>query len=45
VLDELYTGDEAVAAHRATPHFEKHHVLIDDLAERTAPVPGPHTAV
>jgi quinol monooxygenase YgiN len=36
VLEELYTDDEAVAAHRATPHFEKYLSKINDLAERTA---------
>src|SRR5262245_18205882 len=35
VLEELYTNDAAVAAHRATPHFEKYSSRINDLAERT----------
>ena len=35
VLEELYTDDAAVAAHRATPHFKKYHSKINDLAERT----------
>ncbi|WP_188855070.1 putative quinol monooxygenase [Aureimonas glaciei] len=36
VLDELYTDGEAVAAHRATPHFQAYASVINDLAERTA---------
>ena len=36
VLDELYTGPDAVAAHRATPHFQAYLAAIGDLAERTA---------
>ena len=35
VLEELYTDDAAVAAHRATPHFGKYLSRINDLAERT----------
>jgi quinol monooxygenase YgiN len=35
VLEEVYTDNGAVAAHRATPHFEKYHSKINDLAERT----------
>jgi len=35
VLEELYTDDAAVAAHRATPHFQKYSAKINDLAERT----------
>ena len=35
VLEELYTDDAAVAAHRATPHFEKYSSRINNLAERT----------
>lgn len=38
VLEELYTDDAAVAAHRATPHFENYLSKINDLAERTAMV-------
>lgn len=36
VLDELYADDDAVAAHRATPHFQSYVSAIGDLAERTA---------
>ena len=41
VLEELYTDDAAVAAHRATPHFKKYFAKINDLAERTAIVLDP----
>src|SRR5262245_58214451 len=34
VLEELYTDAAAIAAHRATPHFEKYSSRINDLAER-----------
>ncbi|AOH87017.1 antibiotic biosynthesis monooxygenase [Sphingomonas panacis] len=36
VLDELYGDGEAVAAHRASPHFRNYLSVINDLAERTA---------
>lgn len=36
VLDELYTGNEAVAAHRQTAHFKNYLSKVGDLAERTA---------
>lgn len=36
VLDELYTDNAAIAAHRATPHFQDYLARIGDLAERTA---------
>jgi quinol monooxygenase YgiN len=36
VLDELYTDNDAVAAHRATAHFETYLGRIADLAERNA---------
>ena len=36
VLDELYADDDAVAAHRATPHFQNYLSAVGDLAERTA---------
>jgi quinol monooxygenase YgiN len=36
VLDELYTGEAAIAAHRATPHFQTYLSRIGDLAERQA---------
>jgi quinol monooxygenase YgiN len=35
VLEELYSDAAAVAAHHATPHFEKYASRINDLAERT----------
>ncbi len=41
VLDELYADDGAVAAHRATPHFQDYASTIGDLAERTALVLDP----
>lgn len=41
VLDELYTGDEAIIAHRATPHFQDYLARIGDLAERQAVVAHP----
>lgn len=36
VLDELYTSNDAVAAHRATAHFKNYLGRIADLAERNA---------
>lgn len=36
VLDELYTDGDAVAAHRASTHFQSYVSRINDLAERTA---------
>ncbi|HEV7256999.1 MAG TPA: putative quinol monooxygenase [Bosea sp. (in: a-proteobacteria)] len=36
VLDELYTDDDAIAAHRTTPHFRTYLGCIADLAERKA---------
>ncbi len=41
VLDELYEGNAAVAAHRETPHFKNYLSKINDLAERTALVLDP----
>ena len=38
VLDELYKNTDAVASHRATPHFQNYLSRINDLAERTAVV-------
>ncbi|QAY77249.1 putative quinol monooxygenase [Sphingosinicella sp. BN140058] len=35
VLDELYADADAVAAHRATPHFQAYLAAIGTLAERT----------
>jgi quinol monooxygenase YgiN len=34
VMDELYKGKAAIAAHRATPHFEDYLARIGDVAER-----------
>jgi quinol monooxygenase YgiN len=36
VLDELYTDNAAIAAHRATPHYQNYFAHINDLADRTA---------
>lgn len=36
VLDELYTDADAVAAHRASPHFQDYLSRINDLADRVA---------
>jgi quinol monooxygenase YgiN len=36
VLDELYTDNAAVAAHRETAHFRHYLSQISDLADRTA---------
>jgi len=35
VLDELYADEGAIAAHRASPHFQNYLSQIEDLAERT----------
>ncbi len=35
VLDELYIDDDAVAAHRASAHFQRYVARIGDVAERT----------
>ncbi|NKJ02424.1 putative quinol monooxygenase [Novosphingobium sp. SG707] len=36
VLDELYENADAVAAHRASDHFQTYLAAINDLAERSA---------
>jgi quinol monooxygenase YgiN len=41
VLDELYASNEAVAAHRAAPHFQDYVARIGDLADRAALVCDP----
>lgn len=41
VLDELYADNDAIAAHRASPHFQHYLSTINDLAERTALVLDP----
>ncbi len=38
VLDELYLNGKAVAAHRATSHFQNYLSRINALAERNATV-------
>jgi quinol monooxygenase YgiN len=42
VLDEAYTDNAAVAAHRETPHFKNYLSTIADLADRTALVLDPY---
>lgn len=44
-LDELYADGAAVAAHRATPHFQAYLAAIGDLAERTAFILDPISAI
>lgn len=41
VLDELYTDDAAVAAHRATPHVQAYLSQINNVADRTSIVLNP----
>lgn len=41
VLDELYRDGDAVAAHRATPHYQHYLAQIGGLADRTALVLAP----
>ena len=36
ILDELYRDADAVAAHRASDHFQSYLTSINDLAERSA---------
>lgn len=36
VLDELYVDEQAVAAHRASPHFQNYTARVSELASRTA---------
>lgn len=36
VLDELYENADAVAAHRASGHFQTYLASINDLAERSS---------
>ncbi len=45
VLDELYRDSEAIAAHRASPHFQDYLARINTLAERTAVVLDPVAVV
>lgn len=44
VLDELYRDADAVAAHRATPHFQAYLAEIESLADRAAFVLDPVSA-
>lgn len=41
LFDELYSDNAAVAAHRASPHFQHYLASINDLATRTATVLDP----
>jgi quinol monooxygenase YgiN len=41
VLDELYTDNAAIAAHRDAAHFKNYIANVSDLAERTALVLDP----
>lgn len=41
ILDELYSDDTALNAHRETPHFKNYAKKIGDLAERTPIVLDP----
>ncbi|MDG3438897.1 putative quinol monooxygenase [Nitrospirillum amazonense] len=41
VLDELYVDNDAIAAHRATAHFQNYLSRINDVAERTSMVLNP----
>ncbi|WP_232821041.1 putative quinol monooxygenase [Dyella sp. C11] len=36
LLDELYLDDDALLAHRSSPHFQDYLSRINDLADRTA---------
>lgn len=36
LLDELYADEDAIAAHRASPHFNNYLSQIENLAERSA---------
>jgi quinol monooxygenase YgiN len=40
-FDELYADDAAVAAHRASPHFQHYLASVNDLATRNAMVLDP----
>jgi quinol monooxygenase YgiN len=42
VLDELYADDDAVAAHRESPHFLNYAARIGDIAVRTPVVSRPY---
>ncbi|MBB6307862.1 putative quinol monooxygenase [Xanthobacter tagetidis] len=41
VLDELYVGADAIAAHRQSAHFQHYLSQVGDLADRTAFVLDP----
>ena len=41
ILDELYSNEAAVAAHRASPHFATYLGRIAEFADRTAAVLDP----
>lgn len=42
VLDELYSDDEAIAAHRASAHFKRYVTVITELATRLPIVSRPY---
>ena len=44
IIDELYVDDAAIAAHRASLHFQTYLATIGDLAERSAYVLDPVAA-
>jgi len=41
IIDELYTGSDAIDAPRQTAHFQDYFSKINDLAERTVCVLDP----
>lgn len=41
VLDELYKDDAAIAAHRASAHFQSYAGKVGDLADRTPIISRP----
>ncbi|UAK23346.1 putative quinol monooxygenase [Sphingomonas nostoxanthinifaciens] len=41
VLDELYADDDAVAAHRSSPHYQRYLSEVPALAERLAVISEP----
>lgn len=40
IVDELYRDAAAIAAHRASPHFQDYQAKIADLADRSVLVAG-----
>jgi quinol monooxygenase YgiN len=45
VLDEMYSNEAAVTAHRNTPHYKDYASKISDLADRTVLVLAPDQVV